>query len=291
MKKKSDRYINPLSGEFIDVDENQRIIIITNEQDKFLKKKKELELNLKILNDELGGFIFILFKYCDNLLLDHKELSQEDIVRLFYLATFANKEFYFIRNNKFMKRSNINNILQISRTNFDIFFNKMINLKIFIQNTNDKHIKINSNFFTSGKISDEIKKYYNYTRLYVKTIRYLFENVDKNKHRYLGRYFKLIPFIHRQKNILCWNPESKIDDMSMMHISDIQGILNFDGRTVRKFIKELLSIRLMNGESIIGLFRTEIDESESYIIINPKVFYGGNFDLPEGMNSILKWFY
>ena len=38
MKKKSDRYINPLNGEFIDVDENQRIIIMTNEQDKFLKK-------------------------------------------------------------------------------------------------------------------------------------------------------------------------------------------------------------------------------------------------------------
>jgi hypothetical protein len=52
----------------------------------------------------------------------------------------------------------------------------------------------------------------------------------------------------------------------------------------------MLKIRLDNDEAILGFWRTDYDEGFSKVIINPKVFYGGNFKLKDGRNEIMKWF-
>lgn len=237
----------------------------------------------------MGGFVFVLFKYCDQIFKDNPELTSDDIIKLFYIATYVNYDGYLIYEDSFMKRKDMNRLLKIHTKNFDLFFNKMKKLGILLQDE-DKNIKINQEYFTKGELDKDIQKYYNYTRVYINSIRFLFENVPVKNHKRLGTYFKLIPYIHRQQNTLCWNPESKLDDIKLMHVNDLKEILDYHENGVRKFIKDLLSVRLENNEAILGFFRTEYDEGKSYIIVNPKIFYGGNFNLKDGKYAVMKWF-
>jgi hypothetical protein len=244
---------------------------------------------MKDWNNELGGFVFVLFKYCDEIFKDTPDLTPDDITKLFYLATFVDYEGYLVYNDSYLKRKDMNNLLEINRNNFDTFFNKMKKLKIFILDEN-KCIKINKGFFYKGELKKTIQQNYDYTRVYINTVRYLFEHVPKANHKQLGTYFKLIPYIHRQQNTLCWNPECDVSEINLMHVRDLQDILGYHRNSVRGFINSLLSIRLDNNEAILGFFRTEYDEGKSYIIVNPKVFYGGNFRLEDSKNSIIKLF-
>lgn len=281
------------TGEYLELHEGDSLKIISQKQDEAIeasKKTKKLNKDMDKWNKSLGGFVFVLFKYCDDVMKQQKEITSEDITKLFYLATYVDYEGYLIYEDGYMSRNEMNEVLGIHISAFDLFFNKMKSLGILIQDKN-KNIKINKEYFSKGEIEKEIKQYYAYTRVYIKTIRFLFKNVPKRQHKQLGNYFKIIPYIHRQQNVLCWNPDSMRDDLNLMHVKDLKTILGYTtDKGVKGFIKELLSVRLDNGEAILGFFRTEYDEGKSYIIVNPKVFFGGRFESEESKNAIMKWF-
>lgn len=292
--KKSVKYIINNDGEILsEIYENDKIIIQRESQKEAIekaKKTKNLNKEMEGINKELGGFVFALFKYSNDLLKDCPELTPEDITKLFYLATFVDYEGYLIYENQYIKRKKVQELLRMSNHAFITFINKVKKLKIILEDDN-RNIKIVKDYFSKGELDNEIKQYYDYTRIYIKTIRYLFENVSIRKHKQLGNYFKMIPYIHRQQNLLCWNPSSNCDSITLMHVKELKNILGYHKNGVRGFIKELLSTKLENGHSIVGFFRTEYDEGKSYIIVNPDVFYGGNFDIKDGRSSIIKWFY
>lgn len=290
--KDSEIFVNLNTGEYIELEEGDRLKIIKKKQLEIIennKKKSKLNSEIKEWNNELGGFIFVLFKYCNDILSQHKEILIEDITKLFYLATYVNNNGYLILNNKYMKREDIQNLLNMSREKFSVFFNKMKKLNIFVQDEN-KNIIINKEYFIKGSIDKELKKYYDYTRMYIKTIRYLFEHVSIRDHKRLGNYFKLIPYIHRQLNVLCWNPNGKVKDIKLMTLYDLKEIIGYSKNGIKGFIKEMLSIRLENGEPIIGFFVNDPDFWKSVIIVNPRVFYGGNFNIKDGKYTIIKCF-
>lgn len=285
-------FINPDTGEYIQLEEGDKLKIIKKKQIEIIEdKNKNSKMNkeMKEWNEDLGGFIFVLFKYCDNILNQHKEIIVEDITKLFYLATYVNNNGYLVYKNNHMQKDDMQYLLNMSREKFSIFFNKMIKLNIFILE-NKNSIKINKEYFTKGSINKDMKKYYDYTRMYIKTIRYLFENVSIRGHKRLGNYFKLIPYMHRQQNVLCWNPEGRVEDIKLMTLYDLKEIIGYSKNGIKGFIKEMLSIRLENGESIIGFFVTDPDFWKSVIIVNPKVFYGGNFNIKDGRDTVTKWF-
>lgn len=280
------------TGELIELKDGDRLKIITAKQDKIISdyyRDKEKNEEIKWWNEQLGGFVFLLFKYCDALFNDCEGITQNDIVKLFYLATYVDYQGYLVYNDAFMTRQDMRKVLELSRTNFDIFFNKMLNLGIFAYDKN-KHIFINKNYFIKGNVEDEIVETYNHTRLYINTIRYLYKHVPKTQHSQLGNYFRLIPYIHRQRNILCSNPDSLPEEANPLTVYDLQQILGCHRNTARKFISDMLKVRLENGEAIVGFWRTDYDEGYSKIIVNPKVFYGGNFNIKGGRQEIIKWF-
>lgn len=281
------------TGELIiELHEGDNLKITSEEQRKAIQKSfeiKELNEEIRDWNNELGGFVFVLFKYCDLILNQYSEITPEDITKLFYLATYVDYNGYLIFNEKQMKRKDLMLKLDVSRIQFDLFFNKMLKLGILIYK--DKLIKVNKNYFSKGEIDKEIKAHYNYTRLYIKTIRYLYDNVSKRNKGQLGIYFKLIPYIHRQQNVLCWNPDSnKKEEIDLIKLKDVKEIVGYHKNSVKPFIDKLLKTRLENGEAILGFFVTKSDFWESTVIINPRVFYGGNFDIKNGRYEIVKWF-
>jgi len=291
-KKIVEEIIIASTGEVIPIFEGGRFNIINPDQQKIINKsKKEKNRNKEIIkwNKQFGGFIFILFKYCSTINEKHPEMTQEDITKLFYLATFVDFDGNLIYENSFMTRKDMCNLLCIHITNFDKFFNKMKKFGIFMIDSN-KNIQINKEYFTKGKIEEDLYKIYNYSRLYIDSIQYLFENVPQRSHKYLGNYFKMIPYIHRQWNFLCWDPEASEQNIKLMYIKDLKDILNYSKNSINKLIDELVAIKLKNGDSIVSFWRKDRDIGKSYIIINPMVFYGGNFNIKGGKNSIIEWF-
>ncbi len=288
----AERFINQDTGEFFEVNDGDRLIIKRNNQKEAIEKSKrtkKLNKELKEWGDELGGFVFVLFKYCNSLLSQHSEIIPEDISKLFYLATYVDYNGMLIYGNNYMSKSDMQNLLKMSREKFSLFFNKMKAIGILSQDTS-KNIKINKEYFSKGSLDRDIKKYYDYTRVFINTIRYLYENVPVRNQGQLGNYFKMIPYIHRQQNVLCWNPDGIKSDIQLMTLKDLKDILGYHKNSVKGFINELLSTRLDNGEALIGFFVTDADFWKSVIIVNPKVFYGGNFDLDKGQTDIIKWF-
>jgi len=279
------------TGELIDIFEGDRVQIISRKQNSAIKhsiKGKELNEEIKYWNEELGGFIFVLFKYCDLILNEHPEIKPEDITKLFYLATYVDYNGNLIYNNRYMTKECMMELLHIKQRQFDTFFKKMKDSEIFLYK--NKTIKINTNYFIKGEITKEIQLHSGYTRLYINAIRFLYDNVKITKHHQLGMYFKLIPYIHRQKNVLCHNPDSYESDIKLMNVKELKEKIGYHRNGIRKFINELLSTKLKNGESILVSVRNDPDEGKSYIIFNPRIFYGGNFNIQEGKTAIMKCF-
>lgn len=289
-----DSFIQLSTGEVYDIHHGDSFKITTASQKDAIKKAYETKTKnneMKEINNHLGGFVFALFKYSDILFKDISDITQDDIVKLFYLATYVNYKGYFINDdNQYLQRHQLQKILGLNRNNFDLFYNKMKRLNILSQD-NDKNIIMNKNYFLKGELTKEIEKYYDYTRVYIKSIRYLYENVPKRKHKQLGNYFKMIPFVHRQKNILCWNPNDKVDNIQILTVNDLKDILGIHRHTARAFINELLDTRLENGEAIVVFIKNNKDDGQLPILVNPNVFYGGNFNIKEGRNGLIKWFY
>jgi hypothetical protein len=280
------------TGELIEIYEGDKLKVTRVQQKDAIKKSfetKETNKDMEEWNNELGGFVFVLFKYANKLIEQHEDISSDDITKLFYLATYVDYDGYLVYNESFMTRNDMRILLKLTRKPFDMFFNKMKKLGIFLANKNT-NIKINKDYFAKGEIDKEIKQNYDYTRVYIKSIRYLFENVPQRKQKQLGNYFKLIPYIHRQSNVLSLNPESNFSDIQYMKLKDLKEILGYHRNSVKSFINKLLETRLDNDEAILGFFITKADFWESVVIINPKVCYGGNFSLEGGKNAVIKWF-
>lgn len=291
--KRPVKYVINDDGEILsEVYENDKLLIQRESQKEAIEKSKrtkKLNKEMEKINKELGGFVFALFKYSDDLLNDFPELTPEDITKLFYLATFVDYEGYLIYEDQYMKRKKMQELLKMSNHAFMTFINKVKKLKIIIEDEN-KNIKIIKDYFSKGELDKEIKEYYDYTRLYIKTIRCLFENVSIRKHKKLGNYFKMIPYIHRQHNILCWNPTSKYENIQRLTVGDLKDILGIHRNTARAFINELLDTTLIDGQEIVVFIKNDKNDANLPILFNPNVFYGGNFDIEGGRDSIMKWF-
>jgi len=223
-------------------------------------------------NDENGGFIFSLFRY-NNCLYNNIDILQEDIFKLFYISTYLNYDNYLTINRKDMK-----DLLSMSRERFDKFFNKMINLNILTKE--GKLLKLNNLYLSKGALDKKIKQYNDFTRIYINSIKFLYENNNIRKHSQIGAFIKLIPYIHRESNILCFNQTDDIFEINKILTKDVLNILDYHRSSIKRTFNDIVFI---NNEPIVKF--TDIG-----IIINPRVYYGGNFDIEGGVSGILKWF-
>lgn len=287
------------TGQVYEIKEGDIFSILSKEQRQIIKKKYEkmdVNENMRGYNKELGGFIFLLFKYSDLLLERYDEIDPQDITKLFYLATYVNYEGYLMydNTNKVMSKKSLMNKIGVTRSKFDTFFKKMVDLGILTYK--NKKIRVNNELFFKGSMDEVIKSRKDYTRMYIDSIRYLYNNVHKKSHKRLGNYFKIIPYIHRQENVLCWNPDSHVSNMKTMVLRDLKNILNYEYSSAKEFIRKLFDLKLKEGNHIMGFFHRSINFWDSIIIINPKVVYGGDFmgnkdmSFEENKQRLLKYF-
>ena len=256
---------------------------LTDEQKRIVRLKKEKEK----WNKELGGFV-TMYYIKNELLFSSLNLDITNISRIIYLATYM--DYNSSQNNMLVKHAQCNKIEPLTRDDIKMLLKLSdTSFKSFLKNTKEnnllfedkKKFYINPEYFTKGEVKFNPSEY---TRLYIDTVRDLYERTTPRQHKQLSYIFQLIPKLHYESNILCHNPhETDLSQVRKMNLKDIAGWLNVntdDNKNTTRLKKDLLKYYLMrNGEKHYALKYVIVQSSTGvidYFVVNPEIVWSGN---------------
>lgn len=211
-----------------------------------------------------GNFIWILFKYGEELF---PNLSAANLTRLIYAVTFCDQDGFI------MSKQELKNRMNLNRSRWSDFWNEATQDNILYEDNGD--VYVNQDMFCNGRITTTS----NYTRLFCEYIQQLYEQCNSaDAHKQLSYLFKIIPFVNRRTNIVCFNPtEQNEENIRFMRLGDFCEALGYERKNARRLAKDLLKIRI-NNELAIGFFVTDMSEDKWTMVINPKLYFGGKYD-------------
>ncbi len=240
---------------------------------KFLKDKTDIGL----FSEENGGYVWGLFKssetmekqWCD------ANLSQSDLARLIYLGTFTDYEGVLRQaNGRAITKESMQGLVGIHRTKFNVFYRKLTTASI-IRATDDGYIQMSGEVFQRGKIASG--EYVDRIRIYRDTVRELYEKYGKGRSvSQLGIIYSVIPFIHRNINLICYNPmEKHDDDIRPITLDKLALMLGY--QNAAKFKQALRGIEI-NNQPVFAFVEDVHDSRKRRIIVNPRVIFAGDFE-------------
>lgn len=249
---------------------------------KYAKKQRIKEQQQSTVERIKDKFIWSYFEEQKKMF---PELKPQDISRLIYIATYCDYNDNILKiKGKLIDNIKLKNIMMLSDPQYYNWYKLMIKLG-YIEKIEDKY-KLNSNFFSKGGLIQNG----NTTRIFINTIRNLYENLKCTDHYKLGYLLQLIPYINPYNNALVENiSEKDPNKLKPLKLSYLANILGYSKKNIKKLANELLSIKY--GEKqipLIGLLAlNSLNVENMFIIINSKLFFGGNVDQ---YNNILEMF-
>lgn len=138
---------------------------------------------------------------------------------------------------------------------------------------------ISDEYFERGKNNFANKEY---TRIYIDTTRFLYENTTSRQHKQLSYVFQLIPLLHYETNVLCTNPSEvnriKLDKLGLKSICEFLQ-LSTEKKSMSKFENDLYKLKVnINGKEYYVLKRIIVKGGNGkfdYFVINPAVIWKG----------------
>lgn len=285
-----DNFIIPMNKEVGLVDKKKNL---TPSQINYLEEKKEMQTASELL----GGYVHMCY-IKNELLFDNLNVQPATITRVIYLATYLE---YNYKNNGLlvvkglrdkhipMTRKVMQSKLGLTDKTFSRFLKDAKDNMLLFET--EEAMYLNPEYFSKGKCEFDSKEY---TRLYIDPIRNLFDNSKVTQHKRLSYIFRLIPFIHYETNVICYNPnETNGKLIKDMQLSDICDLFNIDRSNGNKFKKDLLKFYVtLIGEKFYFFKYVNVEglaKDRSYFVVNPYVIYkGGNSEV---MKAIAKIFF
>lgn len=302
----------------IKIKKDEKIVsIITDEDIKNQKRQKEgLEKKInkerrkeenEILNKELGGFIMTI-SVKNQLLFDKIEgLQDSDIPKLLYLGTYLdykdrseNLLVNILNGSKieYIKSSTIYELLGISRSACSTWLKRMVEIDM-ISITKEKYVRLNSKYFLKGFIDEKKLQKGNYARLFIKTVRELYEENSFRKHKQLSYIFKLIPLAHVETNIICKDICVDKEDIEFYSAKEVLNLLNrktIENDNEKRLLKELHSFRVnVNGQDVRPIRVSNLDilntgrKNIEYIVLNPFISFKSDYETLKFLQSLYRF--
>ena len=250
---------------------NDIVKLTSEKQEEFLFDKFNMSKENKEFVEQYGNFIFKantkqVTKFQD-------KISTSDIAKLVYCATYLNYENVLqYENGKKVNKKDLQSIIGVSEKIFYKWYNLMIKSKILIE-VDKTIIKMNKNYCIKGSLA----KNKDYNRLFINSVRDIYESNKGKNMKVLGHIFTLLPYISKNNNILCWNPNerdsSKIEDIK---ISDLCNTFSEYKSDPSKLIKSLCKFKLSDGTPVLTTFGGEGKHGNENIIFNPLLTYSGD---------------
>lgn len=249
-------------------------VLYTPEDQAYYKMRKEKESKEKISrreNKSLGNFFFINSEHT------YEDLASQDMIRLVYLGTFIPYgERVLKRGNKKMRKEDLKKELGLPETTFFRFWHNVIDKYLF--EDEEGHIFLSKDF-KRGKKNGRNKRVM-CQKVYIKAVRDLYRGCPISKHKYLGRIFKLLPYINVEHNILCHAPyENDWNYIQQMTLDEFCEKIGVSKENRLRVLKDYAKIKFPVGdheELACAFVFAENDKSDMRIIINPRILYRGN---------------
>lgn len=207
-------------------------------------------------------FIWIKFIYNKDFF---SHISFENFARLMYFSTFCRSDGFV------MHDLDIKSTLNLNGNQVKLFRDEFLGEIIVKDNS---RLYLNKKYFGKGKLEETEK---NFLRLFTSAMKQLYNSCETtSEHVYLSYFFRMIPFVNRQTNILCRNQEEQeIHHLAYMTITEF---LDMIGRTHHARIKAQLQTYRIDDELVIGFFNNPdiLTPKGKYAVINPILFYGGD---------------
>lgn len=250
------------------------------------KEQKEVRKQYAENNEQVECFKYLTKKeqfvmYLFNIHKSMTDLSPQTAIRLVYLSTFLEYDGKFLKSNgKYITREKMQNLMVLKPATFKRFLAEVVSTGYLIKEK--KLYKLNTDHFYRGELSiDSSDKKQRYVRVYINNLRKLYLSVPQNKHVYLGYIFQLIPYINREWNVICYNPEETDEDAIIpMSVGDFCELVGYDRTNAARFMREYRDIKFdWNGynQSFLGYFYNyEDDKADMRFFANPNIFFAGN---------------
>lgn len=277
--------VNTQTGEAIT--EEVRVVSLAADEKRRETAKKEAEKKRRQeLAQATGGnkrFIFHIYHVCVN---TFPEMQPANLTRLMFLATHITYNNVLVdKKNKPLSKPQIQKLMKLNKTQFYDFWNEMEKFQI-IKETN-QGIAINDELFFKGSITPELFGSNPLdapviTRLYIKGVQELYKKATPASHKSLSYIFRILPFVNRRYNVVCFNPlEEDADLVQPMTLLDFADTIGYSRNNIKRLMRTLQESTFeVNGHETkavgfanINSFATE----DSKIFINPRVYYGGDF--------------
>lgn len=280
-----DEYGEILKTIIIKDDEDVEIINkkrkLTESQIQYIKNRSDLHKHSNLL----GGYIHMAYVK-NELLFNDIGIDRSNISRLIYLATYidynnrdCNALVKYSKNKKitYMNKKDIKKVLKLSNTPFDTFMANMKENNLLFEK--DGRFYISQEYFSKG---EHIYNRSDYTRIYIDTARFLYENSKPRQHKQLSYIYQLVPFMNHELNIICSNPnESDFYKLNKMGLKDICNVLGVskDKKSMNRLENDLLKFNVIVDGEIYYIFKRVIVKGANgrfdYFVINPYIVWSG----------------
>lgn len=274
------------TGEVIDESKIYSYQTLDNRQKqlKYLKSKRECEEQSQQINEkfkEYGSFVWNVYNISQQ---NFVNLKASNITRLMFLSTYLNYNGYLMFNQRtVMNKKNMNQLLGLSEREFQYFFKDIT--KNNILKVKDDRLYINQDIFGKGNLSkSKITKFIQQdkfiTRLYIDGVRKLYITSTPHSHKTLSYIFRILPYVNRQYNIVCFNPlEENLDNIQCMSLGEFCNSINYNSHNIRQLQKNLFEPTFnIHGKitNAICCVSKGLNNSDCRIFINPRVYYAGD---------------
>lgn len=273
---------------------------LTPKQKKFVSEKLFKEGDDKAMFEHGSGGYINMYYVKNEILFNNLNIEASNVSRILYLATYidwnTSNENLLVKPGQFnksypMTRRDLQLVLGLAERTFTDFIKSSKENNIMFEV--DGRFYMNSDYFNKGKVSFKDKEY---TRLYINTVRDLFERCNPRQHKQLSYLFKLIPKMYYLNNALVHNPEAKdLKDVKYMNLTDVCKFLGvgYDNNNMSKVKRDLIKFYTTYDGTKRGVFKyitvEGIKDKYSYFVVNPSVVYSGDdFGVA---NNILKLCY
>lgn len=203
------------------------------------------------------------------------DIINSTVTRLVYLATYMNKDNYIAYDNgRIMSRQQIQKLLKLNDRTF-IRFLKDAKINNYLLE-DEIGFKLLNTKFGRGTM-DKAKKQLA-AKLFIYSVRFLYENATVSSHKTLAYLYMIIPYINLKYNVLCENPfETDKTKVKKVTVTALCEKLGLDVTHSTRFVNQLLKIQYPDIEGdrrsiLISVKDSKNDELREFLCVNPRLY-------------------
>lgn len=197
------------------------------------------------------------------------------VARLVYLATYINKDNYIaFDNGRIMTRQNIQEVLKLDNRTFMRFLKEARANNYLLED--DAGFRLPLDKFGKGTMTKDKNQVA--AKLFIHSVRFLYENATVSSHKMLGYLYVIVPYINLTYNVLCENPlETDKEKVRKMTVETLCEKLGLDVSHSGRFVNQLLKIQYpdRNGDTrsiLISVKDTKNDKLREFLCVNPRLY-------------------